>query len=66
MSIEALSNEYKQTADILQQRLQLLKNQLKTANGAEMFALQKRIDTMYDELYQTRQTYSYLSQYYVS
>ncbi len=64
MSLTQLTEEYRQTAHLLEGRLALLKEQLKTARGEEAFSLQKRVELLYTELLDTRIIIRYLKDYY--
>ena len=66
MNIEQLALQYRQTADDLQERLEVLKWELACARGLEVFKLQKRIETMYAELQDVRTIMGYLNNYYIS
>ncbi len=64
MSLTQLTEEYRQTARLLEDRMALLKEQLKTARGDEAFSLQKRVELLYTELLDTRIIIRYLRDYY--
>ena len=64
MSLSQLTEEYRQTAQLLEDRLAQLKEELKTARGEHAFSLQKRVELLYDELLDTRIIIRYLKNYY--
>lgn len=64
MELKQLAEEYRTTADRLQNRLTELRTAIRTTFGEETFAMQRRIDALYAELLDLRVVMAYLKNYY--
>ena len=63
-SLVTLAHQYDQAATAIEERIALLKEKRKTARGEEAFLMDKRIELLQYELYDTRSTAYYLRNYY--
>ena len=63
-SLNHLAQQYDRSATAIEERLSLLKERRKTARGEEAFLMDKRIELLQYELYDTRNTANYLRNYY--
>lgn len=66
MELKHLAMEYRRTADGLQQRIEALREELRTARGQEALLLQKRVELLYAELVDVRKIMGHLNNYYPS
>lgn len=64
LSMAQLAAEYGRSADLVQRRLQVLQEEMKTARGKHYFDLQKRVELLRFELYDTRRVERMLHDYY--
>ncbi len=64
MGLRDLAAEYAHSADLLEQRLRILGEEMKTARGEHYFELQRRTELLRYELCDTRQMERMLYDYY--
>lgn len=59
-----LAGEYHRSAELLQNRLDQLKEEMKTAHGTHYFDLKRRVELLRFELVDTKETERILHDYY--
>lgn len=64
MNITELAEEYRRSGDLLEARLNILREEMDTARGDYYFDLQRRVELLRYELTDTRQIERMLREYY--